>query len=102
MAAGTGEEHRLDLGSPEEEPVVTHVPELSLIRQQMGCRGSRQGCEELGEGLSTGGLSPVPLSLWPLPHISNNNSSSQLAVSHGGSVFTGRGSPLQIYFSDQK
>lgn len=80
VAAGTGEERRLDLGSPEEEPVVTRVPELSLARWQMGCRGSWQGCEEQREGLSTGVLSPVPLCLWPLPCVSDNNSSSQLAV----------------------
>lgn len=47
LAAGSGEERWLDLGSSEEEPVVMHPPELrSLVGWQMGCR---EACEELGK-----------------------------------------------------
>lgn len=101
VAAGTGEEHRRDLGSPEEEPVVARLPELCPSWD--GRWDAGEACEELGK---------VVRARMGCPHcpcLSGHCCVSAITTAHrsllfngGDLLFVGRGSPQQIYFSDHQ
>lgn len=79
VAAGTGQECQLDLGSPEEEPWLC----ISCSAVPCGMQGSSKRLKpaKAGQGrLSKDGCPPVSRSLRLLLCVSNDNSSSQLAV----------------------